>query len=103
MCVFWVIPYGGEKTHKTKIPPKSRDNAVKILFTCFFLYVFFFRSLYDVPWFGDWGRVQVGGGGVVSCGKKGEMGEGWGGEGVEWGPAKGPTSQCARICQNYPL
>ena len=31
----------GEKKHINKVsPPKSRDNPVKILFTCFFLYVF---------------------------------------------------------------
>ena len=42
MCFFFrVIPYGGEKT-----PPKSRDNPVNILFTCFFVYVFF-RSLFN--------------------------------------------------------
>ena len=41
MCFFRVIPYGGEKTHKQSPPPKSRDNPVKILFTCFFLCVFF--------------------------------------------------------------
>ena len=35
--------WGGEK-HINKIPPKSRDNPVKILFTCCFLYVFFFLS-----------------------------------------------------------
>ena len=33
---------GGEKTHKQNSPPKSRDNPVKILFTCFVFYVFFF-------------------------------------------------------------
>ena len=32
---FRVIPYGREK-HINKIPPKSRDNPVKFLFTCFF-------------------------------------------------------------------
>ena len=32
----------GEKKHINKIPPKSRDNPAKIMFTCFFLYVFFF-------------------------------------------------------------
>ena len=41
LCVFLVFPYEGEK-HINKIPPpKSRDSPVKILFTCFFLYVFF--------------------------------------------------------------
>ena len=34
----------GEKNHINKIPPKSRDNPVNILFSGFFLYVFFFRS-----------------------------------------------------------
>ena len=38
---FRVIPYGGEKKHINKIPPKFRDNPVKILFMCFVLYVFF--------------------------------------------------------------
>ena len=41
MCFFQVIPYGREKTHKPNPPKQSRDNPVKILFTCFFLYVFF--------------------------------------------------------------
>ena len=43
MCFFGVIPYG-EKKHinKNPPPPKSRDNPLKILFTCFFLYEFFF-------------------------------------------------------------
>ena len=41
MCFFRVIPYGGEKTHKQNPPPpKSRDNPVEFMFTCFFLYVF---------------------------------------------------------------
>ena len=45
VCVcffFWVrvILYGGEK-RINKIPPKSRDNPVRMLFTCSFLYVFF--------------------------------------------------------------
>ena len=32
----------GEKKHIHKVPPqKSRDNPVKILFTCFLLYVCF--------------------------------------------------------------
>ena len=37
---FWVVPYGGEK-HIKKSPPKSWDNPVKILFTCFFFMCFF--------------------------------------------------------------
>ena len=39
-----VVPYGEEKTHKQNSPPpqtKKRDNPVKLLFTCFFLFVFF--------------------------------------------------------------
>ena len=40
-------------------------------------------------------------GGGVSCGKGGE-GVGRTG-GVEWGQAQEPASQCARVCQNYPL
>ena len=43
MCFFRLIPCGGEKKHINKIPPKKiRNNPVKIVFTCFFLYVFFF-------------------------------------------------------------
>ena len=47
-CFFRVISYGGEKNINKFPPPpaKSRDNPVKILFTCFFLFmcflVFFF-------------------------------------------------------------
>ena len=41
MCFFRVIFHGGEKTHKQNSPKIPRDNPVKILFTCFFLYVFF--------------------------------------------------------------
>ena len=43
------------------------------------------------------------GGGLVFLQKKKEGEGGWGGWGVRWGPAKEPASQCARICQNYPL
>ena len=39
---FRVIPYGREKTHKQNSPQKSRDNPVKILFTCFFSLCVFF-------------------------------------------------------------
>ena len=40
LCVFFrVIPHG-ERKRINKIPPKSRDNYAKNLFTCFF-YVFF--------------------------------------------------------------
>ena len=35
----------GRKKHINKIPTKSRDNPVKILFTCFF-FMCFFRSLF---------------------------------------------------------
>ena len=52
---------------------------------------------------GVWGRVQVGGGGWFSLENEGKgkgVGRvgGWGG-----GLAKEPTSQCARVCQNYRL
>ena len=50
---------------------------------------------------GVWGRVQVRVGGWVSCGNEGN-GEGCG-EGGGWGQAKQPASQCARLCQDYPL
>ena len=40
MCFFGSFLMG-EKKHINKIPPKSRDNPVKILFMCFFLYVCF--------------------------------------------------------------
>ena len=32
-----------------------------------------------------------------------KRGRGWGGWAVGWGPAKELASQCARVCQNYPL
>ena len=35
----------GRKNTLTKFPPKSWDNPVNSLFTCFFLYVFFLPSL----------------------------------------------------------
>ena len=38
-----------------------------------------------VPGGGVWGRVQVGGGGWLSCGKRGRREEGWGGWGVGGG------------------
>ena len=42
---FWVIPYGGEKTHKQTPPPKkSRDNPVKMLFIQWFEKVPFGRG-----------------------------------------------------------
>ena len=41
LCVFLGRSLWGRKTHKQKFPQKSRDNPVKILFACFFLYVFF--------------------------------------------------------------
>ena len=46
-----------------------------------------------------------GGGGWVGFPVENEgKGEGGGeGGGVGWGQAKEPASQCARICQNYPL
>ena len=50
MCFFRVIPYGGEKTHINKIPPKSRDNPMKMLFTFFFfLCVFFITNKMSLP------------------------------------------------------
>ena len=56
LCVFFwgggVIPYGGEK-HINKFPPKSRDNPMEYLFTCFFLSVFFLLpkvSVLDSLW-----------------------------------------------------
>ena len=57
MCFFRVIPYGGEKTHKQNPPTKSRDNPVKILFTCFVLYVFFFAPHFGKPQI--WERAQL--------------------------------------------
>ena len=51
--------------------------------------------------FGVGFRGVVGGGFPVENKGKGEWGGGWGG--VGWGPAKEPASQCARVCQNYPL
>ena len=64
MCFFRVIPFGGEKTHKQNSPQKSWDNPVKILFTCFFLYVFFFapytlRALYTFQRFSQMGQGVV--------------------------------------------
>ena len=50
-----------------------------------------------VPGGGVLGRVQVSGG--FLCGERGKRGRGRGG----WGPAKEPASQCAHVCQNYPL
>ena len=48
--------------------------------------------------FGVGFRGVVGGGSPVENeGKREGGGEGWG------GPAKEPASQCARVCQNYPL
>ena len=48
LCVFFGSFLLGEKTHINKIPPKSRDNPVKILFMCFcslrVFFFFFFRS-----------------------------------------------------------
>ena len=38
----------GRKTQKQISPQKSRDNPVKILFTCFFLYVFFCSPFFGV-------------------------------------------------------
>ena len=44
-----------------------------------------------------------GGGAWFSSGNRGR-GEGGGeGGGVGWGQAKEPASQCARVCQNYPV
>ena len=48
ICFSRVIPYGG-KAHKQKSPPKIPDNPVKKMFTCFFLYVVFFRSARFCP------------------------------------------------------
>ena len=41
MCCFGSFRMGGGKNTQTKSPPKSRDDPVKILCTCFVLYVFF--------------------------------------------------------------
>ena len=48
---------------------------------------------------GVWGRVQVGGRRLFPVEKKGK-GEG---VGLGSGQAKEPASQCARVCENYPL
>ena len=52
-------------------------------------------------------RVPIGvsevGGGVFSCGRGLRRGRGGEGRAVGWGPAKEAASQCARVCQNYPL
>ena len=57
-------------------------------------------------------RVPIGGGfgsgsggwwGVVFAVEYEGKGEGVGRVGVGWGQAKEPASQCARLCQNYPL
>ena len=51
---------------------------------------------------GFWGRFQgCGGGGFpVENEGKGKVGRV---EGVGWGQAKEPASQCARVCPNCPL
>ena len=50
---------------------------------------------------------EVGFGGVVGGGFPLEIEGKWGGHqeggGVGWGQAKELASQCARVCQNYPL
>ena len=45
LCVFFSgHSLWGRKTHKQSPPPKSRDNPVRIWFTCFFSLCVFFRS-----------------------------------------------------------
>ena len=54
LCVFFSAhSLWGRKTHKqSPPPPKSRDNPVKILFTCFFFMCFFarFRASCTLLW-----------------------------------------------------
>ena len=47
------------------------------------------------------GFRQVGGGGFPVGNE--EKGRGWARWGVGWGLANEPASQCALVCQNYPL
>ena len=57
VCVFFFSSghslWGRKKTHKRNPPPKSRDNPVKILFTCFVLYVFFPSQTFGAPELGS--------------------------------------------------
>ena len=103
-----------QKAHKQR-PQKSWDKPAKR-----FVYVFFFcgQKLRVVftggsfrfakgcefllvslgEGFGVGFRWVVGGGLPVE-----EEGKGEGGGEAVWGPAKELASQCARVCQNYPL
>ena len=65
LCVFFgSFLMAEKKTHK-QIPPKIPDNPVKILFTCFFLYVFFRPLNLNLGWGGEAQRL-VRGEGVCS-------------------------------------
>ena len=61
VCVCVSPPSGhslwGRKTHKQNSPKNSRDNPVKVMFTCVFLYVFF-RSLKETPFHSAFLRLR---------------------------------------------